>query len=296
MKVMELIKTLSKGFFSCLILLILFQTNSQSQSVNNESGSQNHWFIGITGGPAQTDISIDGTSVISGIVMTRKNSFSISVDAGYFFSKYVGLSTGVGLSPYISHFYLDTYSNSLDTIDSENENYERRISGRDIEEVQKIYFLEIPLILRLQYPFGKAIGIFVQSGMNLAIPVGKNYSSSGTFTYTGYYPAYNVLLHDIPYEGFKSNVEVEKSGELKVKTFNPELFASGGFYFRTERQFQISLGVFYKKILSDISAYPPLTPFHLSTHENQLRSFMEGSEKTAASSMGITISLRYFIR
>jgi len=92
-------------------------------------------------------------------------------------------------------------------------------------------------------------------------------------------------------------VEVDKSGELKVKTFNPELFASGGFYFRTDKQFQIAVGAFYKKMLSDISDYPPVdSSFQLSTHENQLRSFMEGSEKTTADSMGIILSMRYFFK
>jgi hypothetical protein len=293
---MRLIKTYTKSFISCFILFLLFQTNLQSQSLNNKIGRQYHWFIGVSGGPAQTIISIDGTSVISGVDVTKKNSYCLLVDAGYFFSKYFGLSTGIGLSPYLTQLSLGSYSNSLDTIDSENESYERRISGNNIKEIQKIYFLEIPVMLNFQYPFSKAIGFYVQSGINLAIPVSKNYSSSGTYTYSGYYPAYNVLLKDIPYEGFKSNVETDISGELKVKTINPELVASGGFYFCTEKQYQISVGFFYKRMLSDISAYSPVSSFQLSTHENQSRSFMEGSEKTTASSMGIIISLRYNIK
>lgn len=293
---MKLLKTYSKNFIPCFILLLLFQTNLQSQSLANKSERQYHWFIGVSGGPAQTDISNYGTSSISEVNMTKKNSFCLSVDAGYFFSKYFGILTGIGLSPYSTKLSLDSYSNSFDTIDSEDESYERRISGENINEVQKIYFLEIPVMLSFQYPFSKAIGFHIQSGINLAIPVGNNYSSSGTYSYSGYYPAYNVLLEDIPYEGFMSNVETDASGELKVKTINPEFVASGGFYFRTEKQFQISVGFFYKKMFSDISDYTPVSSFQLSTQENQYRSFMEGSEKATASSMGIIISLRYYIK
>jgi hypothetical protein len=293
---MQLIKSYSKNFIWCFILLLLFSTNLQSQALNNKFGWQDHWFIGVSGGPAQTSISNNGTSVVSGVVMTKKNSYCLSVDAGYFFSKYFGFSTGIGLSPYLTQLSLDAYSNSLDTVDSENESYERRISGNNIIENQKIYFLEIPVMLNFQCPFGKAFGFYVQSGINLAIPVNKNYSSSGTYTYSGYYPAYNVLLKDIPYEGFKSNVKNDVSGELKVKTINPELVASGGFYFYNQKQFQISVGFFYRQLFSDISDYSPVTSFQLSTHENQSRSFMEGSEKTTASSMGIIISLRYYIK
>jgi len=292
---MRLIKTYITCFISCFILLLLFQTNLQSQSLNNKIPVQYHWFIGVSGGPALTDISNNGTSVISGVVSTKKSSYCFSIDAGYFFSKYFGLSTGIVFSPYLAKLSLDSYSNSLDTIDSENENYERRISGKDINETQKIYFLEIPVMLNVKCPFGKAIGFYLQGGINLAIPLSKNYSSSGTFTYTGYYPAYNVILKDIPYEGFKSNVKNDVRGELKVNSFNPGLVASGGFYFCTEKQYQVSVGFFYKKMFSDISAYPPVESFQLSTHENQLRSFMEGSEKATAGSMGILVSLRYYI-
>jgi len=293
---MRLIKAYCKGFILFFILLSLLQANLQSQDVTGKTPEAYHWFVGIKGGPSLTNIRIDGTDVISGIEITRKYSYSISFEAGYFFSKYFGISSGIGLSPYSSRIFLDTYSNTLDTVDSENENYERKISGRDIDETEKIYFLEIPLMLNLQIPFGKAIGFFAQGGIEMAIPVVRNYSSSGIFTYKGYYPAYNVVLEDIPYEGFKSNVYVEKEGELKVNTFNPGLAASGGFYFRTDKQFQIAIGAFYKKMLSDISAYTLPDPFHLSTHENQLRSFMNGSEGTSACSMGISVSLRYFLK
>ena len=293
---MRLIKAYSKGFLSCLILFSLFQTYLQSQSVNNTLQRQYHWFLGVSGGPSKTDISSDLTPVISGGAITTKNSYCLSIDAGYFFSKYFGISTGIGLSPYITQLSLDTYSNSLDTVDVENESYERRISGNNIDETQKIYFLEIPVILNFQYPFSKAIGFYLQGGINLAIHVGNSYSSAGTFSYSGYYPAYNVVLHDIPYEGFKSNVKNDVSGELKVKTLNPELIASGGFYFSNQKHFQISAGFFYKSLFSDISDYTPVESFQLSTHEDQLRSFMEGSEKTTASSMGILISLRYYFK
>jgi len=293
---MKQIKTCSRSFILYFIILLLLQTNLHSQDLNNKPQRQYKWFIGVSGGPAQTNITIDGMSVISGVEMTKKTSYCLSLDAGYFFSKYFGISTGIGLSPYFTLLSLDTYSNSLDTVDSENENYERRISGNNIEENEKIYFLEIPVMLNFQYPFSKAVGFYAQGGINLAIPVNNNYSSSGTYSYSGYYPAYNVLLEDIPYEGFKSNVKNDVTGGLKVNNINAELVASGGFYFCTEKKYQISVGFFYKSMLSDISDYSPVTDFQLSTHENQVRSLMEGSVKAAASSMGILVSLRYYFK
>ena len=215
---MRQIKAYSRSFISCFLLLLLSQGYLQSQSLKDTLQRQDRWFIGVSGGLAKTDMSSDFDAVISGVGVTPRNSYCLSVDAGYFFSKYFGISTGIGLSPYVTQLSLDPYSNSLDTVDIENESYERRISGNNIEETQKIYFLEIPVILNFQCPFSKAIGFYLQGGINLAIHVGNNYSSSGTFSYSGYYPAYNVVLKDIPYEGFKSNVKNDVSGELKVKT------------------------------------------------------------------------------
>jgi len=120
---MRQIQPYSKSFISCFLLLLLFQTYLQSQSLNDTLERQYHWFIGFSGGPTKTDISSDFTPVISGPAITSKNSYCLSVDVGYFFSKYFGISTGIGLSPYITQLSLDPYSNSLDTIDSESESY-----------------------------------------------------------------------------------------------------------------------------------------------------------------------------
>ncbi len=293
---MKLFKTYARNFVSCFYLLIILQINVQSQNSDDKFKWQNRWFIGISGGPAQNRISNELTSVISGAVTTRANSFSLSFEAGYYFSKYFGLSTGIGLSRYNTKFTLDTYSNTLDTVDSESESYERRITGQDIKETQKLYFLEIPLILNFQCPVGRTVGIYLQGGISMAIPIGTDYSGSGIFSYKGYYPAYNVVLEDIPYEGFRNNVKNDVTGELKVKSINSELVTSGGLYYHNNKNFQISAGVFYKSMLSDISDYPHVENFQLSTHEGQLRSFMEGSNKTTANSMGILITLRYYLK
>ncbi len=253
-------------------------------------------FIGISGGASQTSISNHTIPDISGVSMTKRNSFSLFFEAGYLFNENLGLSTGLGISPYYTELSLDSYYNTLDTIDSENDSYERRISGSNINEVQRIYFLEIPVMFNLVLPNSRTNGFYIQTGINLSIPVIKNYSSSGTYSYSGYYPEYNVVLTDIPYEGFISDVESDVDGNLKIKTIIPELIACGGYYFYPHRKYQISLGLFYKRKFTDISGYSEVSSFQLSTQENHIRSFMQGSEKVTTSSMGIMVSLRYYIK
>ena len=151
-------------------------------------------------------------------------------------------------------------------------------------------------MLNFQLPMKTTNGFYIHGGVNLSIPVITDYSSSGTYSYAGYYPEYNVLIEDVPYEGFSSNVESDVDGKLNIKTINPELIAVGGYYFYPNSNYQISVGLFYKKKFNDISAYSEVSSFHLSTRENHIRSFMQGSDKVTTSSMGIIVSFRYYIK
>jgi hypothetical protein len=98
-----------KIIYSWFILFFLLQINGNSQSVNNKTWRQYNWFVGVSVGAAQTGISNQGTSVISEIKITKKNSICISFNAGYLFSKFFGLSTGIGVSPYFTELSLDSY-------------------------------------------------------------------------------------------------------------------------------------------------------------------------------------------
>lgn len=287
--------TLYNKLFLLFFLLIILRGIGYSQSLNSELLLKNQSFIEISGGGTQTTISNQGASFISEVDWQEKNSYYFIISAGIFFSKHFGISTGIGLCPYFTQLSLNSYANTLDTLDSENEIYERRIYGENITENQKIYFLEIPLLLNFQYPLSNTTGFFIQGGLSLSIPVKKTYSSTGTFTYSGYYPDYNVLLTDVPYEGFKSNIVNDIGGKLRINPLNAGIIASGGFYFSPSMNYQISLGFIYKRILNDISDYSTETSFQLSTNENQIRSLMERCEKVTASSMGLTVSLRYYV-
>lgn len=281
----------------CYFILVFFiPTNVNSQSMINKYWRPYFWFVGVNAGISQTALSNPSTSTTPGIDLTKKNSFLVSVEAGYLLSKYYGISTGLGFSPYFTQLSLNQYSNTFNTIDSENETYERRIVGNNIKENQRIYFLEIPVMLNFFLPMFKTNGFYLQTGLNMSMPIIKTYSSTGIYSYSGYYPAYNVTLNDIPYEGFKSNIDCKDEGDLRIKRINPELVAVGGYYFYPDPRVKMSLGLLYKRMLTDISDYSKGQPFHLSIEENQIRSLMEGSEKTTANSVGIMISLRYFIK
>ena len=119
---------------------------------------------------------------------------------------------------------------------------------------------------------------------------------SGTFTFKGYYPAYNVLLEDLPAYGFPSDVISASKGELELKPFDVNMIASAGFDFFVQKNIQLAVAAFYSKSLSNISAYSSSDTFRLSSDVNQINSFMGGRSNATVQSMGIKISFRYYLK
>ena len=286
--------SISQIFFSALLMI-----GSHFESFSQEADStvvKPGLFVGLSFGPSQSSISNEGILSVANLVSSSQNSFGGVAEIGYFFSKSIGVSSGIGYSLYKSQLELGTYQNKFNTTDSENEAYERQVSGTDIKETQKVGFLSLPVCLDIRLPLSKKMGFFFQTGINLAIPVTKKYSSSGTFTYKGYYPAYNVLLQNLPSYGFPSNVNSVTNGSLEIKSMNINAQVSAGFDFLIQKNIQLGIAAFYSKSLSNISGYPSPDKFQLSSEANQINILMGGSSKATLQSIGVNIRLRYFLK
>lgn len=293
---MKLIKGIIR--FTCLSLALCWFAQSElyAQGTDLMTRFKKGFYLGISTGPSKTKINNEGKLTESGLVATDGTSFFGSIDAGYFFSGSFGLSTGLSYSKYSTTLSLGQYLNEYDTTDSENQHYERQISGSNISELQEIKTISIPFRLNIQIPFGKIVGMYLQTGVSLSFPTSKTYNSTGIFTYKGYYQTYNVTFEDIPYEGFKSNVKNDVAGGLSIKKVIPEFISSAGLQFLLNRKMQFSAGVFYNRSLTNIAEYTYDEDFNLSPIESKMKSMLETSDNATASSMGIVISLRYFIK
>jgi hypothetical protein len=278
------------------ILITCYQHGVFSQGTNIRSGKQQSLYFGLNLGPSQTLILNEGILEIKDLSYVKKNSFFGTLEVGYSFSKIFGISSGVGFNSFQTQLTLNPYDNSYNTTDSENEAYNRRVSGQDITELQKVAFLNIPVCINLQLPFGDKFGFFLQPGINLSIPVSKKYSSSGTFTFTGFYPAYNVLLQDLPAYSFSTNVKSNSEGDLELKSFTTDLVVSAGFFYFIQQKIQVAIGVSYDKFLSSISNYSTPEDFQLSSDVDQINSMMGGSSKVTAQSIGLKIIFRYYLK
>ena len=278
------------------ILIIGFHCEGYSQGIELAKENPAGLFFGLNLGPSQTQIINKGTQSVSKLLSTKKSTFSGSLEIGYFFSKYFGITSGIGLGSFKTQLTLGTYQNKFNTTDSENEAYERRVTGSGIMEDQNVSFLSIPVNLNIRIPIGKKAGFFIQPGISLSIPLSKGYKSSGTFTYKGYYSVYNVLLEDLPTFDFPTDLKSNTQGDLELKPMDFNFIASAGFDFMITQKIQIALGVCYDRSLSTISGYSSPDQFQLSSNVNKINSLMGGSSKTTVQSMGLQIIFRYFLK
>ena len=252
-------------------------------------------FAGFSIGAGQSAILTEGVSSVSKMITAKRSSWTGTMEIGYFFSDYFGLSSGINFSFYSGQAELASYANKFTTTDSENESYERRVTGNTISENQNIGLLGIPFSLQLRIPLSKKLGIFMQTGINLSMPLVKKYQSNGTFTYKGYYPSYNVLLENLPAYGFPTNASVTTNGKLELKQLCLNGNAAAGFDFKIQPKVHLVLAAFYDKSLSTISASTNTESFQLSQDKDLINSLMGGSNQTMLQSMGVKLSLRYFL-
>jgi hypothetical protein len=294
---MKRINIYLRHFLIILFLVTCFWNEAYSQKTDTIKTKKPGFFVGFSLGPSQTNIKSVGTNSISKLNCTAQNAYSGSVEVGYLFSKYVGLSSGINYVSYKAQLSLDAYQNSYSTIDSENDAFEMRVTGSNIKELETIDMLSIPLCVDLRVPFNNKVGMYFKGGINMAFPLSQKYASSGTFTYKGYYPTYNDLLENLPDYGFPTDKSLSDNGSLKLKTMGVSSIVSLGLDFFVKKKIQVALGINFNSTLLGVNGASTSTDkFQLSPDATHINSFVGGSSKTTAQSTGVEVTLRYYLR
>lgn len=273
------------------IFLLCFAPDVKSQGIRSDRLKQNGMFFGSGIGQAKTQIINTGAEYTSG------NNYSLTgfVEAGYFFTKYFGLISGVNYSSYKTQFDLATYQNQYRAIDTENEYYEMRVSGSDITETQQVDILSVPVYMTFRWPFNKTTGVYLQTGVSFAFPLDNYYESTGTFTYKGYFPVYNVILENMPEYGFSTNQNIKSEGNLQLKPVSISFVASAGLDYLIQKRFQITVAAFFDRSLTSISDNSLYNEFQLTSDTEKLNSIMGGSSKSLLQSLGLKAGIRYYL-
>lgn len=285
-----------KVMFGIALMIICYGNDLSAQGTDILSRNRPGFFVSVGMGPSRSAIETTTSEVMSQLVSTKAKSSFGSIAAGYLFSRNIGLSAGVGYNSYSTRITTSSYSGTGHAIDDESEPYDLSISVINLEEVQKISSLNIPFNLILRLPLSKILGFYFEPGLNISIPVSKVFSSNGTFTFKGYYPAYNVTFENLPTHNFPSSTNLSDDGDLLIKSLWMSVSTSGGIDISIQRKIQVLAGISYFTSLSNIAAYASPEKFQLSTGYPEINSTMGSSSKTTLSSMGLNIRLRYLLK
>jgi hypothetical protein len=278
-----------------IILLGLLTKTGFSQGTDMGRERRPGVFIGISAGPARTQMINESTLDIKDVSSTDKMAFAGSIDLGYYISKYFGIKTGIGYAAYNTKLTLETYLNSLYLRDTENESYQLRVTASGISESQSMKVMTFPLNIVLHIPLSPVVSIYLEPGINLVVPFDYTFSNSGLFTYKGYYPEYNVVFENLPGHGLSTNKTITTDDQLKIKQIWSEIVISSGLNIAVRGNFYIAAGVNYSRSISDISEYESPDTYQLSPLPDQVNSLMGGSSKVTTSLFGVNVTLRYFI-
>ena len=121
------------------------------------------------------------------------------------------------------------------------------------------------------------------------------------FTYKGYYPKYNVLLENLPTYGFVNDKTVSMKGDLEINKMRFNTLVSGGIDVNVTEKIQVAVAASYNNSLlkeSYSSSLINTSPdkFQLTPNANHINSFMEGSNKAVAQSLGLELTFRLFMK
>lgn len=217
-----------------------------------------------------------------------KPEINFGILGQYFFNPYIGLETGAFILTHHVKASGYSFSTTYETTDSENETYERIITGDSIHESTTIRTLNIPLNLVYNYKLSKRFTFYASAGPGIAFPVQKTVKGSGLFSYKGYYPATHVTLEKVPYN-FNDSVPVSSNENLNTNKMILFASVSAGFNYSINSQYKVFIGAGYYATLTKITRDTGKT-FHVSDDLGKYNSFLYNWKKPL-SAMSIIIGL-----
>ncbi len=187
------------------------------------SFSQQYFRASANGGISTIQYSADEISS----KLFAPSSIGGGVTAEYirFFNQYVGASAGIGVSMFQSKYELNTTLNSAMTYYSFEDNKAREFVYNakfdNWVEEQMIHTVDIPVGAVGKYSFSDKITGLAGLGVRFQLPVKATYkiAEDGSRTTTGYYNEANVVLKNIPHQGFYT-LNGGQEGELNTKTIS----------------------------------------------------------------------------
>ncbi len=228
-----------------------------------------------------------------------KPGIIVGFDMTYYFKKYkkfnAGISIGLNYSYYRTQHSFN-YNDSLWITDIDNDSVHLFENGNNLNEMQKTGFINIPLLIHIDYTLYPWLDLYLNAGAYYSIVISKKYNATMNYTAYGYYPKYNVVLSDTdvpdsPYF-YPTNKSMTYNNKLKLKNNIGIQLAVGVKYKLTSR---ISLTAGFNTYLGmrDISKYNDEIPFTLVNSGQHINTLMDRNDKIKANAYGIELGIAF---
>ncbi|MCH8903498.1 MAG: hypothetical protein IIA45_06255 [Bacteroidetes bacterium] len=206
----------------------------------------------------------------------------------------IGFGAGFGFSIFKNSIYLSSYENSFSDIDKDGDNFEKRISIDNINELNSLTYIDIPVSLKLKYPLTSRISVFLDLGTKFSFLQSYEYRITGSATYEGYYPDFNVVLSNIAEYGFYTDKAFSaKSNDLIQKQNNVSAFGTLGVSIPLGSHTTFNIAAHFVNGFSDISDISS-TDYQLSRNVGEYNSLLFGSSsRVALQSYGLFVGLSF---
>jgi hypothetical protein len=258
--------------------------------------------------PSKFELNIHVTPSVSGLKNnkfvndeTMQMGFIGGFDLAYYFKTIgklkTGISAGLNYSRYSTGLSLN-YNDSLWVSDVDNEQVYLFEKGDNLKETQKAGFVDIPVLLRFDYILSPRIEAYMNAGAYFSVVISKKYSTSTSYTASGYYSEYNALLYNIdvansPYF-YPTGKAMSNDGTLQLNS-NMGILAALGLKYWLTPTVAFTAGINSYMGLKNISGYDNTTKNTLVDSQQKINTLMGRSSNIKAIAygfqLGISISL-----
>ncbi|OYT16667.1 MAG: hypothetical protein B7C24_06640 [Bacteroidetes bacterium 4572_77] len=234
-------------------------------------------------GAGMTSISSDYADMQS----SGKFGISYGLALDYMFNEHFGITTGINFSSYSSTFELASFEQeAFRTTDQDNDEYDLHAQGSGISSDVNLKYMEIPIGIAIRYN-----GFISRLGIKYGIASSSsnaNYTD-GSITTTGYYPKYNVTLHDIPEYGFGTYSLSGKEAQVFPESAMIG-FVQLGYQFFLSEKVSLSFMGFYQTSFSSVYTADSKS---IATGNEEYNSVLHLNDATKISAYGLEVGIGF---
>ena len=242
---MRAAKFLSAAILALLCPLALVGQEAATDSVSVDSvqfASQKGSYLQVGGGIGVSELHYDLTG---GTIAPKFPSFTANVGYAYYFLPYMGIGIGVGVSNYGTTATFTESQVWQGLNDEFGDTYDHHTDIEKWEERQLAYMLEVPVALRFKENFGRRVGLFAHIGAKFAMPIyATRQLTEASIAHTGYYPFWNLTLHDLPSRFERETFDGKKHEIKHFANYYAIVFAEIGANISLAKRVDLLLGVY----------------------------------------------------